>query len=58
MTKFLEITKELELYNIPLEGGGFTGRGGLNNVRASCIDRFLFNREWGELGGEIVPTYH
>ncbi|RVW46812.1 hypothetical protein CK203_075677 [Vitis vinifera] len=46
MRKFLEIIEDLELRDLPLHGGSFTWKGGLNNH--SRIDWFLVSNEWEE----------
>ena len=40
MRRFLEVIKDLELRDLPLQGGLFTWSGGLNNRLKSRIDRF------------------
>ena len=46
MRRFLEIIEELELRDLPLQGGLFTRRGGLNNQSQSRLDRFLVYKGW------------
>ena len=41
MRRFMEVLNELGLRDLPLQGGPFTWRGGLNNQRMSRLDRFL-----------------
>ena len=41
MRRFSEVIKDLELRDLPLQGGLFTWSGGLNNWLKSRIDRFL-----------------
>ena len=48
MRRFLEIIEDLELRVLPLHGGSFTWKGGLNNQSHSRIDRFLVLNEWEE----------
>ena len=38
--------EELELRDLPLQGGMFTWSGGLNNLLKSRIDRFLISEDW------------
>ena len=46
MRRFNEILNELGLRDLPLQGGPFTWRGGLNNQRMSRLDRFLVTADW------------
>ena len=48
MKRFSEIIEDLELRDLPLQGGSFTWKGGLNNQSHSRIDRFLVSNEWEE----------
>ena len=41
MRRFSQVIDELNLKDIPLQGGCFTWRGGLNNQRRARLDRFL-----------------
>ena len=41
MRRFSEILNELGLRDLPLKGGHFTWRGGLNSRSMSCLDSFL-----------------
>lgn len=41
MRIFSEVIKQLELRDIPLQGGPFTWSGGLNNQSHSRLDQFL-----------------
>ena len=41
MRRFAEVLNELELRDIPLQGGPFIWRGGHNNHSMSRLDRFL-----------------
>ena len=42
----------MELKDLPLQGGSFTWRGGLNNQRMARLDRFLVTDDWNaHLGG-------
>ena len=43
---FSEVMEELELSDIPLQGGPFTWRGGNNNCSMSRIDPFLVSNDW------------
>ena len=44
--RFSEVVKNLELRDLPLQGGLFTWSGGLNNQLKSRIDRFLISEDW------------
>ena len=46
MRRFSEVLNELGLRDLPLQGGPFTWRGGLNNQRMSRLDRFLVTADW------------
>ena len=46
MRRFSEIIEDLELRDLPLQGGSFTWRDGLNNQSHSRLDRFLVSNEW------------
>ena len=45
MRRFSEVIDELELRDLPLQGGPFTWSGGLNNQTMSRIDRFLVTED-------------
>ena len=51
MREFLQIIDELELKDIPLRGGQYTWKGGLNNSRMARLDRFLITDDWETLFG-------
>ena len=46
MRRFSEVMNELGLRDLPLQGGPFTWRGGLNNQCMSRLDRFLVTTDW------------
>ena len=46
MRRFSEVLNELGLRDLPLHGGPFTWRGGLNNQCMSRLDRFLVTADW------------
>ena len=46
MRRFSEVIEDLELRNIPLQGGPFAWRGGSKNCSISIIDRFLVSNDW------------
>ena len=45
MRRFSKVIEELSLKDLPLTGGLFTWRGGLNNKSTSRLDRFLVSSE-------------
>ena len=49
MRRFNEIVEDLELRDLPLQGGVFTWRGELNSQSKSRLDRFLSGKIslWG-----------
>lgn len=53
MRVFSVIIDEIELCDIPIQGGSFTWRG-LNKQLASRINRFLFIEEWNRVVGGAV----
>ena len=46
MRRFSEVVEDLELRDLPLQGGLFTWSGGFNNRLKSRIDRFLISEDW------------
>ena len=46
MRRFSKILNELGLRDLPLQGGHFTWRGGLNRRLMSLLDRFLVTVDW------------
>lgn len=56
MRRFSEIINELELNDLPLQGGPYTWRGGLNNSKASRLDRFLICNAGSDYGDGIVQS--
>ena len=46
MRRFSKILNELGLRDLPLQGGHFTWRGGLNRHSMSRLDRFLVTVDW------------
>lgn len=54
MRRFSEVIEDLELRDLPLQGGSFTWKGGLNNQSHSRLDRFLISNEWeGHFSGVV-----
>ncbi|RVW41080.1 LINE-1 reverse transcriptase-like [Vitis vinifera] len=49
MRRFAETVDELELVDMPLQGGEFTWNGGLNNQVWARLDRFLVSSTWLEM---------
>ena len=53
MRRFSHIIDELELKDLPLQGGSFIWRGGLDNQRMARLDKFLVTDDWdAHFGGE------
>ena len=46
MRRFADILNDLELRDLPLQGGPFTWRGGLNGRSKSRLDRFVVSADW------------
>ncbi|KAL6327163.1 hypothetical protein AAG906_015202 [Vitis piasezkii] len=46
MRRFAETVDDLELVDLPLQGGEFTWSGGLNNQAWARLDRFLVSPSW------------
>ncbi|RVX20512.1 Transposon TX1 uncharacterized 149 kDa protein [Vitis vinifera] len=46
MRRFSEVIDELDLRDLPLQGGPFTWSGGLNNQAMTRLDRFLVSEDW------------
>ena len=46
MRRFSEIIEGLELRDLPLQGGSFMWRGGLNNQIQSRLDIFIVSEDW------------
>ena len=46
MRRFSKIIEELELKDLPIQGGQYTWKGGLNNQRMARLDRFLITDDW------------
>ena len=59
MRRFSQVTDELELKDIPMQGDLFTWKGGPNNGRMARLDRFLITEEWdcqfGKVTQRILP---
>ncbi|RVW47226.1 putative ribonuclease H protein [Vitis vinifera] len=46
MRRFAKTMDDLELVDLPLQGGEFTWNGGLNNQAWARLDRFLVSQSW------------
>ena len=46
MRRFSQVMKKLELKDLPLQGGPYTWKGGLNSQRMTRLDRFLVTKAW------------
>ncbi|RVW53935.1 hypothetical protein CK203_073000 [Vitis vinifera] len=57
MRRFSEVIDDLDLRDLPLQGGPFTWSGGLNNQAMSRLDRFLVSKDWeGHFKGAVQCT--
>ena len=57
MRRFSEVIDDLDLRDLPLQGGPFTWNGGLNNQAMSRLDRFLVSEDWeGHFNGVVQST--
>ena len=57
MRRFSEVIDDLDLRDLPLQGGSFTWSGGLNNQAMSRLDRFLVSEDWeGHFNGVVQST--
>ena len=46
MRRFAQTVDELELLDLPMQGGAFTWSGGRNNQSWARLDRFLVSQQW------------
>ena len=46
MRRFAQVIDDLELVDLPLQGGSFTWSGGLHNQAWARLDRFLVSPSW------------
>ncbi|RVW93853.1 Zinc finger CCCH domain-containing protein 37 [Vitis vinifera] len=57
MRRFSEVIDDLDLRDLPLQGGPFTWSGGLNRQAMSRLDRFLVSEDWeGHFNGVVQCT--
>ncbi|RVW78982.1 Exonuclease 1 [Vitis vinifera] len=56
MRRFLEVIDDLDLRDLPLQGGPFTWSGGLNSQTMSRLDRFLVTEDWEGYFNEVVQS--
>ena len=56
MRRCSHIIDELELKDVPLQGGSFTWKGGLNNQKMARLDKFLVYDEWEAHFGGVVQS--
>eukprot|EP00261_Vitis_vinifera_P033865 XP_019075108.1 PREDICTED: uncharacterized protein LOC109122518 [Vitis vinifera] len=54
MRRFAQVVDELELIDLPLQGGMLTWSGGRNNQAWARLDRFLVTQGWLEHFNEVV----
>ena len=53
MRRFSQIIDEIELRDLPIQGGRYTWKGGLNNRRMAKLDRFLVSDDWNAHFGAL-----
>ena len=46
MRRFAQVVDELELLDLPLQGGVFSWSGGRNNQSWARLDRYLVTQNW------------
>ena len=56
MRRFPQIIDELELKDLPLQGGVFTWIGGPGNQRMARLDRFLITDDWDNYFGNATQS--
>ncbi|WKA06292.1 hypothetical protein VitviT2T_024196 [Vitis vinifera] len=56
MRRFSEVIDDLDLRDLPLQGGPFTWSGGLNNQTMSRLDRFLVSEDWESHFNGVVQS--
>ena len=56
MRRFSEVMNELGLRDLPLQGGPFTWRGGLNNQCMSRLDIFLVTADWESRSSNAIQS--
>ena len=56
MRRFSNVIEDLELRDLPLQGGPFRWSGDLNNLSKSRLDRFLIYENWEEHFGGAVQS--
>ncbi|RVX12950.1 LINE-1 reverse transcriptase-like [Vitis vinifera] len=56
MRRFAQVVDELELINLPLQGGVLTWSGGRNNQAWARLDRFLVTQNWLDHFNEVVQS--
>ena len=56
MRRFSDIMNDLDLRDLPLQGGPYTWRGGLNGSSMSRIDRFLVTTNWEDQCNKVTQS--
>ena len=56
MRRFSKVIEDLELRDIPLQGGPFTWRGVSKNWSMSRIDRFLVSNDWESHFSNVIQS--
>ena len=56
MRRFSDILNDLDLRDLPLQGGPYTWRGGLNGSSMSRLDRFLVTVDWESHCNKVIQS--
>ena len=56
MRRFADILNDLGLRDLPLQGGPFTWRGGLNGRTKSRLDRFVVSADWETYCCKVIQS--
>ena len=56
MRRFAQIVDELELLDLPMQGGLLTWNGGRNNQSWARLDRFLVTHNWLDQFGGVFQS--
>ena len=57
MRRFSDILNDLGLRDLPLQGGPYTWRGGLNGSSKSRLDRFVVSANWESQCCKVIQSY-
>ena len=56
MRRFAQVVDELELLDLPMQGGVFSWSGGRNNQSWARLDRFLVTQNWLDHFSRVVQS--